>query len=148
VRRCVPIFVTVLSFAGCGGREERPGVPLAGSNVLLVTLDTTRADALGCYSGKGATTPHLDELPRSGVRLARAYTSAPLTLPSHATILTGRYPPEHGARDNGTFVVSANEVTLAECLKNTGYQTAAVIAAPVLEHSFGLAQGFDDYDDR
>jgi arylsulfatase A-like enzyme len=138
----------VLSLAGCGGRDERPGEPLLGSNVLLITLDTTRADALSCYSGKGATTPHLDELARSGVRFARAYTSAPLTLPAHATILTGRYPPEHGARDNGTFVVSGNEVTLAECLKNAGYQTAAVIAAPVLEHSFGLAQGFDDYDDR
>jgi choline-sulfatase len=124
--------------AGCG----RP--PL---NVLLVTLDTTRADHLGCYGFALARTPRLDGLAREGVRCADAVSAAPITLPSHATILTGLYPPAHGVRDNGSYALGDDAVTLAERLKRAGYRTQAVVSALVLNRRYNLTQGFDGYDD-
>jgi arylsulfatase A-like enzyme len=122
-------------------RAERP-------NLLLVTLDTTRADHLGCYGDAQARTPVLDQLARDGVLFERALACAPITLPSHASILTGLYPVVHGVRDNGTFVAPAELDTLAELLKREGYATAAFVSSHVLAAAYGLAQGFDVYDDR
>jgi len=126
--------------------ELLPPGSATGYNVLLVTLDTTRWDRLGCYGDEDAVTPTLDRLAEGGVLFQTALTSVPLTLPSHATILTGLHPPRHGARDNGIFKVGSEQTTLAEILRAHGYQTAAFVACFVLDARFGLDQGFDVYD--
>ncbi|HKR66561.1 MAG TPA: sulfatase-like hydrolase/transferase, partial [Thermoanaerobaculia bacterium] len=112
-------------------------------NVLLITLDTFRADRLG----KGAT-PTLDALAANGVRFQNAMSSVPLTLPSHATILSGVLPPHHGVRNNGAGSFPADRATLATLLSQKGYRTAAFTGAFVLDHRFGLNRGFDLYDDE
>jgi len=119
----------------------------AGFNVLLVTLDTVRADALGCYGERLVRTPNIDRLASHGVRYERALAPAPITLPSHATLLTGLDPISHGVRNNGTFRLDESRNTLAEQLREHGYDTAAVVASFVLDSRFGLAQGFSTYDD-
>ncbi|HTQ78743.1 MAG TPA: sulfatase-like hydrolase/transferase [Thermoanaerobaculia bacterium] len=116
-------------------------------NVLLVTLDTTRADRIGCYGFPLARTPRLDLLAREGVRCANAISAAPITLPSHSTILTGLLPPAHGVRDNGSYALGNDAVTLAERLKKAGYRTQALVSALVLNRRYNLSQGFDGYDD-
>ncbi len=116
-------------------------------NVLLISFDTTRADHLGCYGDSAATTPVLDSLAATGVRFAGACTAAPITLPAHATVLTGLYPPSHGVRNNGTFRLSGALPTLAESFRAAGYSTAAFTGSFVLDHRYGLARGFDLYDD-
>ena len=118
----------------------------AGFNVLLVTLDTVRPDHLGCYGYDLAETPTIDGLAACGVQFDDAVTPVPVTLPSHATMLTGLYPPNHGVRDNGLFQLAPEHVTLAETLKTQGYETAAFVACFVVDAVFGLAQGFDVYD--
>jgi arylsulfatase A-like enzyme len=120
----------------------------AGFNLLVVTLDTTRADRLGCYGRAGGTTPHLDALAARGLRFAHAVSVVPVTLPSHATIFTGLLPPRHGVRINSEDRLDASQVTLAEVLAAKGYQTAAFVSAFVLDARFGLDQGFETYDDR
>ena len=117
-----------------------------GFNVLLVTLDTVRADRLGCYGHESAETPTLDSLVERGVRFDDAVTSVPLTLPSHATILTGLSPLSHGVRDNGRYKLAEEHVTLTEVLSSHGYDTVAFVGCFVLDARFGLDQGFDVYD--
>jgi len=115
-------------------------------NLVLITIDTLRADHVGAYGYTRAHTPALDGLARSGVIFERAYAAAPITLPSHATILTGRYPPGHGARDNGVAMLPVP--TLATELQTRGFKTGAFVAAFPLDHQFGLSRGFDAYSDR
>lgn len=117
-----------------------------GFNVLLITLDTVRRDRLGCYGDAEAVTPNIDALATRGVLFDDAVTSVPITLPSHATILTGRFPPLHGVRDNGRDHLAAVQRTLAEELKASGYATAAFVGCFVLDRRYGLDQGFDVYD--
>ncbi|MDP8248412.1 MAG: sulfatase-like hydrolase/transferase [Candidatus Tritonobacter lacicola] len=117
------------------------------NNLLLITLDTTRADRLGCYGYSEAKTPALDGLAESGVRFNRSFCNVPLTLPSHATIMTGLYPPEHGCRVNGAHDLGEGLTTLAEIFASRGYKTAAFVAAFVLDSRFGLDRGFRTYDD-
>ena len=125
------------------------GRPLgAGLNVLLVTLDTTRADRLGCYGYRGANTARLDRLAAEGVRFENAFADAPITLPSHASLLTGLYPFEHGVRNNGNFYLPERFETLATVLRKRGYRTAAFVSSFVLDRRYGLARGFESYDDR
>jgi arylsulfatase A-like enzyme/Flp pilus assembly protein TadD len=116
-------------------------------NVLLVTLDTTRADHIGSYGFQAARTPRLDALAKEGVRCSDAISAAPITLPSHSTIMTGLYPPAHGVRDNGSYALGDDAVTLAERLKRAGYSTQAFVSALVLNRRYNLGQGFDGYDD-
>lgn len=116
-------------------------------NVLLITLDTTRADRLGCYGYNPAKTPNLDLLANRGVLFERAYAPAPMTSPSHASIFTGLWPPEHGVFTNGQIALDASLPTLAERLSNEGYDTAAFVAAFVLQRKFGFQQGFKVFDD-
>ena len=116
-------------------------------NLLLVTLDTTRRDRLGFYGGSGGLTPHLDSLAASGILFERAISPVPITLPAHATLLTGLDPQEHGVRNNGTFVLDDARVSVAEVLHEAGYATGAIIGAFPLEARFGLDQGFETYDD-
>jgi arylsulfatase A-like enzyme/Tfp pilus assembly protein PilF len=118
----------------------------ADRNVLLVTIDTLRADALGCYGGR-ASTPHLDRLAARGARFDFAHSHAVVTLPSHASVLTGRYPYEHGIRDNTGYRLSPTESTLATLLKPQGFATAAFVGGFPLDKRFGLNAGFDTYDD-
>ena len=118
-----------------------------GWNVVLITLDTTRADHLGCYDYQHVDTPTIDALSREGVRYERCYSPVPLTLPSHCSIMTGLQPPRHGVRVNGTAALAEEAVTLAEISRRHGYATGAVIGAFVLDGQFGLRQGFDYYDD-
>jgi len=115
-------------------------------NLVLITIDTLRADHLGAYGYARAHTPALDRLARSGAMFEHAYAAAPITLPSHATMLTGRYPPGHGARDNGMAMMPVP--TLATELRAHGFRTAAFVAAFPLDHQFGLNRGFDVYSDR
>src|SRR5262245_11048422 len=116
-------------------------------NVLLVTIDTLRADALGAYGGL-ASTPALDRLARDGVRFDFAHAHAVLTLPSHASILTGQYPFQHSIRDNSGYRLPAGTPTLASLLKRAGYATGAFVAAFPVHSRFGLNHDFDVYDDR
>jgi len=116
-------------------------------SVLLITLDTTRADHLGPYGYSQADTPAYDTLAREGTVFLRAYSTCPLTIPSHSTILTGRVPPSHGVRDNGDFVLGDEQVTLAERFHDAGYFTAAFTAAFPTRPRWGFYQGFDVYSD-
>ncbi|MGD0783115.1 MAG: sulfatase-like hydrolase/transferase, partial [Candidatus Aminicenantales bacterium] len=116
-------------------------------NVLLITVDTLRADHLGCYGYALAQTPCLDALAAEGTLFRDCAASAPITLVSHSTILTGLWPPAHGVRDNGTYTLGEKAVTLAERLKAAGFETRAFVSAVVLSRRYGLNQGFDSYDD-
>ena len=120
--------------------SERP-------NLLLITLDTTRADRIGAYGYEAAQTQRLDALAQGGVRFDRAYAHVPLTLPSHASLLTGTFPPEHGIHDNGRVALGGELETLAELCSARGYRTGAFVAGIALDASFGLDRGFDVYDD-
>ncbi len=136
---------------GCGGVGE----PDAGSsasagapNVLLITLDTLRADRLGSYGYAAARTPHLDALAARGLRFSQATTVMPLTLPAHASLMTGTFPAYHGVRDNGGFYLGEDAETLAEVLREAGYRTAGFVSAFVLDSRWGIGQGFERfYDD-
>jgi arylsulfatase A-like enzyme/Tfp pilus assembly protein PilF len=127
-----------------------PGQPARAAtrpDIVLVTLDTTRADALGCYGG-AARTPVLDALAAGGVRFARALAPAPLTLPAHASLLTGLDPNQHGLRDNGGGALPRAARSIASALGERGYATVAAVGSRVLDRRFGLDRGFDVYDDR
>jgi arylsulfatase A-like enzyme len=115
-------------------------------SVLLVTLDTTRADALGAYGRTPSVTPSLDRLAEEGLVFEQAYTVAPLTLPAHASMLTGLFPPRHGVRDNGLAPLPKEATTLAERARAAGFQTAAFLGSVVLDEGFGLEQGFERYE--
>ena len=117
-------------------------------NVIVITLDTTRADRLPCYGRQDLSTPTLDAFAARGVRFEKCYAQTPLTLPSHTTLMTGTLPLFHGIRDNGGFFVPQKLKTMAELFKDKGYETAAFIAAYVLDSKWGLNQGFDTYFDK
>lgn len=118
-------------------------------NLLIITLDTTRADRLGAWGGPTGLTPVLDDLAAKGVVFERAFAPVPLTLPSHASLFTGLYPPEHGLRlNNGISRLNSEIPVLAEVLQRQGYRTGAFIASFVLDKQFGLDRGFDYYDDN
>lgn len=133
----------VLGLAGllAGCRPQGP------THVLFITVDTLRADRLGCYGYRPARTPEIDRLARQGLRVADAVSAAPITLPAHSSIFTGLYPPAHGVRDNGTYALGDEAVTLAERMQQAGYRTHAVVSALVLNRRYNLSQGFDGYDD-
>ncbi|HEX7880881.1 MAG TPA: sulfatase, partial [Candidatus Eisenbacteria bacterium] len=115
--------------------------------MILVVLDTVRGDRLGCTGFAEARTPHLDSLAAAGVMFADAMTIAPVTLPAVTTVLTGRWPFHHGVRDNDRFVLAEDEETLAERFQAAGWRTGAVLGSTVLDHSRGLGQGFESWDD-
>jgi arylsulfatase A-like enzyme/Tfp pilus assembly protein PilF len=119
-----------------------------GLSVLLITIDTLRADALGCYGRTAAETPIMDRLAAEGVRFTQAHAQNVVTLPSHANILSGRYPLDHGIRDNAGFRFPTATESMATLLKKAGYRTAAFVSAFPLDSRFGLDRGFDVYDDR
>jgi arylsulfatase A-like enzyme/Flp pilus assembly protein TadD len=116
--------------------------------VVLITIDTLRADHLGCYGDAQARTPNIDRLAAEGTRFKTVVTAAPLTLPAHCSIMTGVYPMIHGVRDNVGYRLDPSTETLAQILKRNGYATGAVVGAYVLDRSFGLGTGFDSYYDH
>ena len=142
------VFLGALALAasGCVARQADLR-PTPGQNVLLITIDTLRADALGSYGGPAAT-PALDRLAGEGVRFDFAHAHAVVTLTSHASILTGTYPFQHGIRDNSGYRLPAGARTAGTLLKQAGYATAAFVGAFPVHSRFGLNQGFDLYDDR
>src|SRR5262245_58777773 len=144
--RHVALLIATSATAACSTQPSRvPPKPahLQGNNVLLITVDTLRADRVGAYGSALGVTPAIDRLAREGIRFQTAYAHVTLTLPSHATILTGRYPPAIGMHDNGASRLDAAVPTLASVLKSAGYRTAAFVGAFVLDARFGLNAGFD-----
>jgi arylsulfatase A-like enzyme/tetratricopeptide (TPR) repeat protein len=139
----------VVALAGGAGwwfaRGRAAAVPL---NLVIVTLDTTRADRMGAYGYKDIQTPAFDRIAREGVLFDNAVSAAPLTLPVHSSMFTGKFPPEHGVRDNGGFFLGPEQLTLAEVLQSKGYRTGAFIGAYVLDSKWGINQGFDTYYDK
>ncbi|MDP9268186.1 MAG: sulfatase-like hydrolase/transferase, partial [Acidobacteriota bacterium] len=117
-------------------------------NVVLITIDTLRADHLGCYGYKAIRTPNIDALAKEGVRFERAFTPVPITLPAHSALLTGTYPTTNGMHDFSGNKLSAQQPTLAKVLRQAGYRTGAVVGSAVLDSRFGLDQGFDLYYDH
>ena len=142
---CVLCGCFLLGVTACSNRKTESKA--IARNLLLITIDTLRPDRVGAYGYPRARTGSLDGMARNGALFERAYAAAPITLPSHATLMTGRYPPGHGARDNG-LRVSATVPTLATELRARGFATAAFVAAFPLDHQFGLNRGFDVYGDR
>jgi arylsulfatase A-like enzyme/tetratricopeptide (TPR) repeat protein len=147
----VPALV-LFALSGCGS-DPAPPPPVAepappkatGPSVVLVTMDTTRADRIGCYGHEAAETPVLDAMAAQGWRFERAYTSVPLTTPAHATILSGLYPTRHGIHTNGDAVLPESVETLAERLSSTGYRTAAAVSAFTTTSIWNFDQGFEAY---
>jgi choline-sulfatase len=133
------LALLVLGCLACRAPLETP------RSVLLVSVDTIRADRIGCYGREGAGTPTLDALAERGTRFADAMTPTPITLPSHATLLTGQNPLRHGVRHNGLFALPGEAVTLAERLRGAGFRTGAFVGSIVLAERHGLAQGFEAY---
>lgn len=117
-------------------------------NYILVTVDTLRADRIGCYGYSRIETPYMDLFAARGIKFERCIAPTPLTLPSHTSLLTGTFPTFHGVRDNGGFLVPQEITTLAELFKQEGYQTAGFVAAYVLDSKWGISQGFDYYFDQ
>ena len=140
-RRMVTLAALLALVQTACGEAARPAARVP--NILLVTIDTLRADRIGV-----GVAPSIDRLAADGRRFTSARTAAPLTLPSHATIHTGLLPPAHGVRENGAGALAASHQTLATLLKTAGYRTAAFVGAFVLDRRFGLAQGFETYDDQ
>jgi arylsulfatase A-like enzyme/Tfp pilus assembly protein PilF len=146
-RRIVVAAVLVaaaLALAAAFWASSRPRRP----NLLLVTIDTLRADHVGVYGARDTSTPNLDALAARGVRFAHAEAAVPLTGPSHATILTGLYPPVHGVRDNILFSLDSRHRTLASLLESAGYRTAAFVGAYPVAATFGFRQGFDTWSEN
>lgn len=133
--------------AGPARAKSWPRPPEGAPSVVFVTIDTLRSDHVGSYGASQAATPVLDGLAAEGLRFEEAFATAPLTLPSHASMMTGNYPPRHGVRHNGVFRLRDDAETLAEQFQASGWKTGAVIGALVLSRQFGLDQGFDHFDD-
>lgn len=162
--RTAACLVGLLALAGCdatprAGRPEHADAALApaassaaratprGPSVLLVTIDTLRADHVGAYGAAFAATPTLDALAREGVRFEKAIAASPLTLPSHASILSGLLPPRHGVRHNGVYKLPADVESVAQRFQQAGHTTAAIVGSIVLASRYGLDRGFDLYDE-
>lgn len=136
----IAIAVCLAPAIACGRAPAQP-------HLVLITVDTLRADRVGCYGDDSGATPEIDRLCAESARFDPALSPAPLTLPAHATIMTGLLPPAHGLRNNGAFALAPQFTTIAEVLASRGYATAAFVAALPLERRTGLDQGFAVYDD-
>ena len=140
----LPAILLVLSQCKSSGVKPESA---RGLNLLVITLDTMRADRVGAYGYGPAKTPNLDRLAQKGIMFENCHAPVPITFPSHCSIFTGYYPIAHQVRSNGLFFLNRNKITLAEKMKEQGYHTFAAVASFVLLSKFGLDQGFDIYDD-
>src|SRR6478672_11090538 len=137
----------VLVTACTAKQSQPPAATPSARNLVIITIDTLRADRVGAYGYPQGHTPILDRLAAQGVRFTHAYATAPITLTSHASLMTGRYPPGHGARHNG-MRIDLKTPTLADKLAQAGFATAGFVAAYPLDRRFGLIKGFQTYGDR
>lgn len=150
MRNIKPYLLVVVGYfllnlmTGCSERQQ---AALSGKNLLLVSIDTLRADHLSPY-GKDIDTPVIQRLADEGILFERVSAPAPMTQPSHSSLFTGMYVGRHGVRDNFNYVLNDQAVTLAECFQQAGYETAGFVASTVMSTRTGLAQGFETYDDR
>jgi arylsulfatase A-like enzyme/tetratricopeptide (TPR) repeat protein len=146
-------LVFLLALTACGGSDSSTTRTAATAkntrpNVLVFTLDTLRADALGTYGNQKKPSPNIDALAAQGTQFSRAYTVTPLTIPAHSSMFTSLWPPRHGVQDNGDFFLTEGATTLTELMQAAGYATMASVGAEVTSHHWGFAQGFDAfYDD-
>ena len=152
MRRFVAPWLVALAGAlvlasGCGGRGATPTTRPTPRHVVIVTIDTLRADRLGAYGNTTVPTPNFDRLAREGALASDASAHVPITRPSHASIFTGRYPSEHGVRDNVSLPLAKDVPTLADVLTGAGFTTAAFVSSFVLSKQSGLHRGFSHYDD-
>lgn len=147
--RCLlrALFVGAIALLAAGCRPASDDPASAIQRIVLISIDTLRADALGCYGNPHGTSPYIDELAAQGTRFANCIAPAPMTLPSHASMLTGLHPLQHGLLINMQGKLPASVVTLAERLKALGWRTGAVVSSAVLHRRFDLDQGFDEYRD-
>jgi arylsulfatase A-like enzyme/Flp pilus assembly protein TadD len=149
IKPCLCVFLPLLVVVGAGGVAlHLLSSPAKQHNVILISIDTCRADRLSCYGFTRNTTPYIDAVARDGFLFKDAIAPVPLTLPSHCSMMTGTIPPHHGVHDNIYYRLAESNITLAEILKNNGYTTGAVVGAFMMDPKFGLAQGFDTYDAR
>ena len=149
-RRRLAVVVIVAALAIAGGYlvfRSLPRRPPAARNIVVITLDTLRSDRLSCYGSRQVATPNIDAFAAEGVRFTNAASTVPLTLPAHASIMTGLYPPAHGVRENVGYVLGEHIPTLAELLRNGGWATGGFVSAFVLDHQWGIGRGFDRYFD-
>ena len=159
-RALLPALALPGGFACAPGSEQAvPATPqadierlLAGAStahppVILITIDTLRADRLSSYGSDRVSTPHIDRLAGEGIRFANASSTVPFTLPAHSSIMTGLYPPSHGVRENVGYVLGADRTTLAERFRDAGYRTGGFVSAFVLDARWGIGRGFDTYID-
>src|SRR2546429_8899815 len=147
-RRVIALLCWLL--VGLASLEIAIPIPLAAQNkdlpsIILISVDTLRADRLSCYGYRGRSTPNIDAMAQGGTLFSQVSSQVPLTLPSHVSLLTSSYPFSNGITDNGQQL-APNAVTLATLLKSNGYLTAAFVGGFVLDRRFGLNQGFDFYD--
>jgi len=140
------VSATLSVTASCVSRSKSEALA-KDMNLLFISIDTCRADRIGAYGSPTAQTPVMDRLARQGILFEDCYTPVPLTLPAHGCMFTGKYPPGHKVRNNGTYFLAPGQTTLAQKMKELGYETGAVVGAFVLLSKFGLNQGFDLYDD-
>jgi arylsulfatase A-like enzyme/tetratricopeptide (TPR) repeat protein len=141
-------FGAALITLGCWGLPQPAPNPAQATSVLLITVDTLRADHVGCYGARNVKTPAMDALATEGTRFDNALTCVPITVPSHAAILSGTLPLWNGVRDFTSPPLRPDVGLLAETYKRHGYATAAFVSAFVLDSSWGLSRGFDTYDDQ
>src|SRR5438094_2790484 len=145
------VLVALLLASACSGTADRSlasSGSLRGANVLVITVDTLRRDRVGAFGSRSGLTPNIDRLAAAGIRYTHAFSPAPLTLPAHASILTGLLPRRHGIHNNTSFRLDERVPTLAGLLEAGGYRTGAFVGAFVLDGRFGLNRGFDEYNDR
>lgn len=142
------IFLAASCLSACVATPPAPSLPPLPDHVLIITVDTLRADRVGIYGGRGVDTPNMDRLAREGAMAREANVQAPLTRPSHVSLFTGLYPAQHGIRDNISPALAADVPTMAEAFKAAGFRTAGFVSSIVLSRQSGLGRGFDDFSDR
>ena len=147
MRADLGLLVTVCGLSACVARDPAPAPP-SPQHVLVVTIDTLRADRLGCYGAHDVATPNMDRLAREGAMAIEATVPAPITRPSHVSIFTGLDPAQHGIRDNISRALAPDVPTLAEAYKTAGFETAGFVSSIVLSAQSGLGRGFDEFSDR
>ena len=145
----LPLVLLLCGLSGAAGcrRDAAVQPPSRARHAVLITVDTLRPDRIGAYGYANARTPVFDALARTGTRFDRASATSPITLTSHASLMSGRYPPGHGARHNG-LRVRDDVPLLAEAFARRGFRTGAFVGAFPLDRRFGLQRGFDVYGDR
>ncbi|HEY0788525.1 MAG TPA: sulfatase, partial [Thermoanaerobaculia bacterium] len=141
--RAIAALAVAAGLVACGERSSKPA-----DAIILVTIDTLRWDAVGFAGNREVQTPFLDRIAREGTVFPNAHAHNVVTLPSHANILTGLYPYQHGVRDNSGFTLDASRGTIGSMLKAAGWTTGAFVGAFPLDRRYGLAHGFDVYDDK